>query len=249
MKNNRRFLPFSLPIQKKQIFYDKKSKCFLSFKIDSIVEFYTAYQIFYNEEYDLIKIQRHRQIYEYYEKSIKEGKQPLIIDCGGNIGLSSKYFSLTYPAAKITCIEPDNKNITSAKLNNDGNIDFFEVAIGCIDSTGRIFDPKIGNNAYRIIPDDFGGLMIKSVPYILSKYPCEEFEPFLIKIDIEGFEENLFSQNTDWINLFPVLIIELHDWMLVKKRNSGNFLKAISKLDRDFIYIGENIYSISNTLI
>ena len=213
------------------------------------MEFYTAYQIFYNEDYDLIKIQRHHQIYEYYEKRIKEGKRPLIIDCGGNIGLSSKYFSLTYPAAKIACIEPDNKNITSAKLHNDGNVDFFEVAIGCIDSTGRIFDPKIGNNAYRIIPDDCGGLMIKSVPYILSKYPCEEFEPFLIKIDIEGFEENLFSENTDWINLFPVLVIELHDWMLVKKRNSGNFLKAISKLDRDFIYIGENIYSISNTLI
>ena len=39
----------------------------------------------------------------------------------------------------------------------------------------------------------------------------------LIKIDIEGFEENLFSKNFEWIDE-KIIIIELHDWILKKKR-------------------------------
>ncbi len=35
-----------------------------------------------------------------------------------------------------------------------------------------------------------------------------------IKIDIAGFEEDLFSKCTEWIDAFPVLMVELHDGML-----------------------------------
>jgi hypothetical protein len=37
--------------------------------------------------------------------------------------------------------------------------------------------------------------------------------------------------------------------MLPHSSNSKNFLKAISQLDRDFVYIEENIFSISNTIL
>ena len=83
----------------------------------------------------------------------------------------------------------------------------------------------------------------------MEKYSKNKYTPFIIKIDIEGFEEDLFSKNLEWVDLFPLLIIELHDWMLPKSSNSKNFLQAISKLNRDFVYIGENIFSISNTLL
>ena len=71
--------------------------------------------------------------------------------------------------------------------------------------------------------------------------------PFIVKIDIEGFEKDLFSANTEWVERFKLLIIETHDWMFPTQANSNNFLKVISKHNRDFVHKGENIFSISNT--
>jgi hypothetical protein len=69
-----------------------------------------------------------------------------------------------------------------------------------------------------------------------------------VKVDIEGAEADLFSGNTEWVELTPIIIVELHDWMLPKKGTSRPFLQCISKLDRDFIYLGEDVYSIANDL-
>ena len=70
--------------------------------------------------------------------------------------------------------------------------------------------------------------------------------PFIVKIDIEGFEGELFSRNLEWLDRFYVLIIELHDWMLPRQRSSQSFLRAVGALDRDFLQVGENVFSIAN---
>ena len=86
-----------------------------------------------------------------------------------------------------------------------------------------------------------------TVPEILAQYPSPAgYRPFIVKIDIEGFESDLFAENTDWVNDFPVLIIEMHDWLFPGQRTSSNFLKTIARLDRDFVYLGENVFSIRN---
>ena len=72
---------------------------------------------------------------------------------------------------------------------------------------------------------------------LLTKASCGRSRRlFITKIDIEGFEDDLFSSNTDWIDDCLLLIIELHDWMMPKTANSNNFLKAISAKKRDFVY-------------
>ncbi len=38
--------------------------------------------------------------------------------------------------------------------------------------------------------------------------------PWIVKVDIEGGEADLFAANTEWVDAVPVIIIELHDWML-----------------------------------
>jgi hypothetical protein len=81
---------------------------------------------------------------------------------------------------------------------------------------------------------------------LLKQQRFNDTTPFIVKIDIEGFEENLFEKNTEWLDKFPLLIIELHDWMIPKSANSQNFLRCVSKLNRDFIYINENVFSIKN---
>src|SRR5665213_2637829 len=64
-----------------------------------------------------------------------------------------------------------------------------------------------------------------------------------------GTDSDLFSANTEWVAATPLIIIELHDWLLPGKANSRAFLQCNSGFDRDFVYIDENIFSIDNNLM
>jgi hypothetical protein len=70
--------------------------------------------------------------------------------------------------------------------------------------------------------------------------------PFIAKIDIEGGEAELFAAETGWVDQFPLLIVELHDWLLPRAGTSRSFLRCVAGLDRDFVYLGENVFSIAN---
>ena len=89
-----------------------------------------------------------------------------------------------------------------------------------------------------------GGLPAIPVTELLDQH--RECEPFICKIDIEGAEQELFSANTQWVERFPIVIIELHDWLFPARGSSANFLRAIAGMKRDFILSGENIFSISH---
>lgn len=245
-----RFLLITPSCLTHQLIYDRKNKKIIKVIIRDSVDFFTVSQIYTFDDYGIEKLKRAPELIGAYKKIIKNGKKPLIIDCGGNIGLAAKYFSQNYPEAIILCIEPDGKNIRQAKRNNTSNkIHFFENAVGSEEGVGEIIDPRLGNNAYRIESKETGSTKIISINQLLSEYHQDQYAPFIAKIDIEGFEFDLFSKNTDWVDKFPLLIIELHDWMLPKKANSSNFLKTIAPLERDFVYHRENIFSISNKLI
>ena len=43
---------------------------------------------------------------------------------------------------------------------------------------------------------------------IINSYDKNIYTPFMIKIDIEGFEDDLFSINTEWLDEFYIMIIE-----------------------------------------
>ena len=81
---------------------------------------------------------------------------------------------------------------------------------------------------------------------MLKKY--KKFKPFIIKIDIEGFENNLFKKNIEWMDKFKIIIIEIHDWMIPSKSISNNLVNSLAKISkknkRDLIIQGENLISI-----
>jgi FkbM family methyltransferase len=246
---NRRYLPITPPFLRRQRFFDKKNKTVFAIEIRSWIDWVTTRQIFYAEDYGLATMWRYDEIKKHYEICVQSGKSPLVVDCGGNIGLASRYFSDTYPGTKIICVEPDAENLSLAKRNNFSEVTFFQSAVGSTECRGILVDPGMGCNSYRIAHAAEGTTEILSLNRLLAQNDPAKYPPFIVKIDIEGFEAELFSQNTEWIEKFPILIIELHDGMFLKTANSANFLKAISSLNRDFFYRGENIFSISNTLL
>ncbi len=253
----KRFLLISPPFFKKQYWFDRlNKKRFLTLNRDGI-DWGTSWQVFLDNQFSLLENiysdSRKKDLEKYMNDEMKKGKRPLIIDCGSNSGASCVYFSLTYPNSKVVGIEIDKNNLEHSKKNielNSIDADLFNKGIAGEDGFGAIANPDADNNSFRIAnnKNNSKNIDLVSIQTILQDYPDDKFFPFIVKIDIEGGEDNLFSMNTNWVEEIPMVIIELHDWLLPKQKTSMNFLKTISELDRDFNIKGENIFSIKNKL-
>jgi FkbM family methyltransferase len=249
-RGTRRYVFLSPKQFKRQLIFDKKLQKVIFSDVRNRQDLAMLKQIYRNNDYDIDRLNRASDLREFYDQALKSDLAPLILDCGGNIGFAAKYFSENFPDAKIICIEPESNNLTQARKNNSSeNVVFLNNAIGSTGGACKVLDGGGGNAAFQVTPDPDGAVNIITVDDVLSHFSEPLYRPFIIKIDIEGFESNLFSENTSWIEKFPLLIIELHDWLLPRAANSANFLKAIAPLDRDFVYINENVFSISNKII
>ena len=240
----KRFVAITPAFFKLQYIFDRMRRRYFKIAVRDGVDWTQLEHIFLCSEYSLETSSRNADFLKLYAHLQKNGENPLIVDCGANIGLASKYFAITYPAAKIIAVEPDAANMAQARKNNQGeDVIFLEAAISSEMGKGSLIDMG-SSNAFRVCKDSNGGLDFISINQILEEN--KNFVPFILKVDIEGFEEDLFSKNIEWIDKFPVIFIELHDWMIPKAGISRNFLKAISIRERDFMHFPGYVLSISN---
>ena len=100
-------------------------------------------------------------------------------------------------------------------------------------------DPAADMWAFAVKEDINGKGDIKTVTIeeLLSLFDKHYVD--ILKIDIEGAEKELFSNNTNWINYVGTLIVELHDRF--KKGCSEAFYTATSAYDYRKNVKGENI--------
>ena len=125
----------------------------------------------------------------------------------------------------------------------------FNNAISNIEQTVGFTSNYVDSRASKISNDNKNKIKCLTVNNILAEFNSINYFPYLIKIDIEGYEKNLFIDNYEWLDKFKIVIIELHDWMLPTEGNSTNFVKAlgdimVKKTKRDLILSGENLISI-----
>ena len=232
----------------KVFLFDKKKRKFTRQIIRDKYDYITIIEIYFYQCYDLENF----DIYKVIKKDF-ETKNSLIVDCGANIGSSTNFFLETYENSKIISIEPDKENFQVLKKNvNSSRVQLINSAV-----SNEIIHFKI--NPYKNDIDDNRGKNITEVKDtsfpksivindILSDQLNLNLYPLLIKIDIEGFEKNLFEKNVEWMDKFKILIVELHDWMLPEKSISKNYFNVIcrsmEKNNRDMLIKGENIISI-----
>lgn len=229
--------------------YDKFNRKFFFQYVRNKYDILTVFEIFSEETYCLSRLKNWSHIKGIYKDIIKDNLEPLIIDCGSNIGCSSEYFRRIFEGSHIVQIESNTKSIEFSKKNIfDQNVDYINKAISSDNKSYYIDDSSVDNRSSKISEEGDYKVESITVDQILKKYDKKTY-PFIIKIDIEGFEANLFEKNYDWVNKFDIIIIELHDWMLPGKANSYNFINSISenmknKDKRDLIISGENLISI-----
>jgi len=142
------------------------------------------------------------------------------------------------------------------KNSHNLNIHCFHGAISNDDGELVCTDPGRGDWGFMTRALDFhdrasGSVIVQGISpsSILASPVCENKNPLIFKIDIEGGENDLFRGETNWLTKFPLVIIELHDWMLPFSGSSRNFLKAISEYEFDFIYRGENIFLFNRDIL
>ena len=173
----------------------------------------------------------------------------LIIDCGSNIGSSVEFFSRIYPDAIIVGLEPEIDNFNFSKKNiSSKNHLILNNAICSEEKKLKLNINKVDQRGYNITKEkgvDVEGITVNKILNNISK----NSRPFLIKIDIEGYESELFKNNFEWIDDFEIIIIEIHDWMLLGQSNSSTFINALNttinnKTKRDLFISGENLVSI-----
>lgn len=200
-------------------------------------------QLFKNRDYSLKRLRRGAELHQLGSSL----ERALIIDGGANIGASVCWFAFEYPNSHIVAFEPDPGNFDLLRRNTEGlNVELHHAAIGGHDGMVALLDPGEGEWGYRTGPATDGVVPLAAISRIVTDKVAAGFAPFIAKIDIEGGEADLFTPPTDWVDQFPLMIVELHDWLLPRQGTSRSFLQCVAPRDRDFVHIGENIFSIRN---
>ncbi len=147
-----------------------------------------------------------KKIYKFKSNS----NQPIIFDCGANIGLSVLYFKMLYPNAIIHAFEPDpeifkllNQNLRPYNFNN---VFLHEKAVWINNQELSFLSQggssgKIGSSGNAI---KVGAIRLKDF--------LQNQEIDFLKMDIEGAEYNVLLDCKDELKNIKTLFIEYHSF-------------------------------------
>jgi len=155
-----------------------------------------------------------KEIYKFYTTS----KNPYIIDCGANIGLSIIYFKKIFPNARIVAFEPDKKIFNLLKKNiqsfNLKNIKLIQKGVWSKKSTMNFYSE--GADAGRIVTNTHINNTNKIYTIKLNDF-LNKIVDFL-KIDIEGAEVDVLENSKDKLSNVKNLFVEYHSFTNQKQR-------------------------------
>jgi FkbM family methyltransferase len=213
-------------------------------------------QIFQDQDYRIDCWAQGRALFEYHER-VSSTRTSLIVDAGANIGASSLYFLNTFQNAFVFSIEPEINNWHLLELNTleyTNRLNFLG-AVSSRDDDLEIYDPGHSDWGFRTREVSDGetgiGVTVKAISpaTILSSPLFRDMTPLILKVDIEGGEQRLFEGPTDWARAFPLIIIELHDWMLPFAGTSRNLFRMLAAEDFDLVHRGENIFLFNRAIL
>ncbi|WP_433974178.1 FkbM family methyltransferase [Tunturiibacter lichenicola] len=206
------------------------------------------WQIMIMKENDFHSLPQASRVSDTYKKILSEGNRPIIVDCGGHIGLSAVWFASRFPEATLYCIEPDKSNFNLLQQNTAAypNVICLNGGVWNKPCHLEIQNPLSGSASFQLrelsISDSAerpNVLRAYTIPEVLQLE--EKNRLFLVKMDIEGAEAQVFQEPTPWLAQTAVMIIELHDWLMPGQGTSRNVFKRLGENNLDVILQGENL--------
>lgn len=146
---------------------------------------------------------------------------PRILDCGANVGLASLYFKKLYPRARVTAYEadPDICAVLEANLRRNGCEDVEVVNAAVWTSKGPVSFRCEGADSGAVDSvAAFSSSKVTNVPGVHLRNVLAEGEVSLLKLDIEGGEEDVVRDCFDALRNVRVLLLDLHEFDPTKRR-------------------------------
>lgn len=173
----------------------------------------------------------------YFFKTIK--KDPVIFDCGANIGVAMFYFKWLYPYSTINVFEPDpdtfnllKKNIVENNLkgvnlhnfalsNKKGDVSFYVDKENPGWLTMSMVKDRLPKNRIKIKSDRLSSFIKKEIDFL--KMDVEGAEMKIIKdLELSGKIEKIKKMYIEFHNKISEEL-KLEDFLNILKRNGFNY--------------------------
>jgi len=134
----------------------------------------------------------------------------VVVDLGGNIGLTSLWLHKQFRPRKTVVLEPSpgNAELASKNLSGLDGVVVIDAAIGSTDGYAH-FAAAEESNKGAVSFGETGSVRVVSMNTLLNGVLMNE-RIDLLKVDIEGGEAELFSKNLEWLANVENIITELH---------------------------------------
>lgn len=133
----------------------------------------------------------------------------ILVDLGANIGLTSVWLTRHYSISSMIAVEPDPANIAILSENfalNGIRAEILQAAVGPEEGVAFFSFSEWSNLGH--VSTSGTPVQVVSVPAIMEKFHLSEID--LMKIDVEGAEQDLFLQKAEWLRKVRGIIIEFH---------------------------------------
>jgi len=176
-----------------------------------------------------------------YRAILASGRKPVIVDGGAYVGASSLWFRSKFSQAHIVAIEPEPESLRLLERNlaSFGPATVLQAAIGAAPGTVKLVAAESFWATQVQRSPSGNGVRVTTMNDAFALVP--DGEPLLAKINIEGFESDVFSDRLQWLDRISLLFIEPHDWLMPGERTSGSFQKALGERDFHLFIVGPHL--------
>lgn len=176
------------------------------------------YEVYYENLQEFRSLRR--EIFDrnnYYFET--ENKQPVIVDVGAHIGLSSLYFKKLYPEARILCVEPNPVNIRllrqNIEVNRLENVAVVEAAVDVVTGERELYVDGTGNKWFStgsFTKKAWDGSQENKAIKVATKTLDElvDWPVDLLKMDVEGAEQEVLMSSSKALGQVRQLMVEYH---------------------------------------
>lgn len=145
------------------------------------------------------------------EYAVDAESPSVIVDAGAHIGLASLFFSTRYPEATVIALEPEPANfqVLTRNVAHLPHVRPLNVALWNTESRLSMDGADRATWSHRVSEDRVGAVLGVTLPQVMERFGVDRID--ILKLDIEGAEQEVMGASAEWIDKVGLLVVETHD--------------------------------------